>query len=544
MKKGRKALCGLLALLMVLTVLLAGCQSSPTAAPSPTSSAAGEPSATPEASAAPSAPAGVDTSKSVQLVGYLLGSAPQGMPDVVDALNAKLQTDINATTTINYLDWSNASTQYPLILAPGQTVDWVYSANWFSYADQAAKGAFAEITQQDIQTYMPNLSKLLPAQAWDQAKVNGKIYMIPGPSPDPSIQCIIYRGDLAKKYGITTPITTPEQLTAYFDAIKTNEPSMIPADLSASGTDLWTGLYMWLTFGQDGLIYPSTTYGYATMADGSVPFGTYQTIFDDPYATIYKNAFTQLKSWYDAGYINKDVLTNQNSSQTLFDQGKSGIGFANTTSVQSSLTNAIANGWDPQIILCTDKNGHYMGPSYIGNGVSIAAVSKNPERTMMAMDKIFADKDYATLAYYGIEGTDYVLNSDGQADYPSGVTAANSPYAVDASGFWFVDKNLLPQRAGLPQSYLDLVNTFDTVLYNYPAAAYSFDNTSVKTQYANMTNVLTQYYYPLMFGAVDNVDTAWNTLQQQMNAAGLQDLMTADQQQLTAYLQANPSSGS
>ena len=319
---------------------------------------------------------------------------------------------------------------------------------------------------------------------------------------------------------------------------------MIPADLSASGTDLGTGLYMWLTNRQDGYLWTSASaIGYLNMYDGSAPFGTYALLSSDPYASIVKSAYTQLNDWYNAGYINKDVLSNQNTSQTLFDQGKSGIGYANTTNVQSSLVAAESKGWDPQLILCTDKNGKYPNESFINNGTAVSINSKNPERTMMALDLLCGDASYATLAYYGIEGTDYVLDSQGQADYPSGVTADNSPYAVDASAFWFVDKALMPPRAGVPKVYTDLKSSFSNILFDSPVAAYTFDPTSVKSQVANLNTVQTQYGYPLMFGAVTDVNSAWDTYVQKLDAAGVSQVMAADQQQLDAYLKANTGSG-
>lgn len=87
---------------LLLTTVLAGCggnnnNSTQNAA---TNAPAGA------ATQAPSAESGKpDNSKEVKLSGYLLGEAPKGMPEVMEALNEKLKKDINATLEINYIGW-------------------------------------------------------------------------------------------------------------------------------------------------------------------------------------------------------------------------------------------------------------------------------------------------------------------------------------------------------------------------------------------------------------------------------------------------------
>jgi putative aldouronate transport system substrate-binding protein len=93
----------------------------------------------------------IDISKRVNLTGYLIGSAPAGMPDVMAELNKKLIKDINATMEIYYISWTDLQSKYPLILATGEDVDWVFTAHWCSYSQEAAIGAFKEITVDALQ---------------------------------------------------------------------------------------------------------------------------------------------------------------------------------------------------------------------------------------------------------------------------------------------------------------------------------------------------------------------------------------------------------
>jgi len=137
--------------------------------------------------------------KETKIVGYLLGAAPAGMPDVMTKLNEMLKKEINATMEIRYIGWSDFQSKYPLVLAAGEDIDWIYTANWSFYFQEAAKGAFLEITQDMLKKNMPRQYAALPPEAYKQANVNGKLYMITTSSPDRKIAVALIRGDLRKK---------------------------------------------------------------------------------------------------------------------------------------------------------------------------------------------------------------------------------------------------------------------------------------------------------------------------------------------------------
>ena len=102
---------------------------------------------------------------------------------------------------INYIGWGDFQAKYPLVLAAGEDIDWIYTANWSFYFQEAAKGAFLELTDSMLKENMPLHSKVLSAAAWNQVKLsNGKIYMIPTPTPDRKVGSVaVIRGDLRKK---------------------------------------------------------------------------------------------------------------------------------------------------------------------------------------------------------------------------------------------------------------------------------------------------------------------------------------------------------
>ncbi len=507
-----------LAMVLVLTLVLAGCSSNEADNTEST-----EPPATPA----------IDTSKELKLKGYLLGEAPKGMPDVLAELNNRMKQDINATMQIEHIGWGDLATKYPLVLATGSDTEWIYSANWNNYEEHAAKGAFMELTEDMIAKYMPRYYASIDKIAIEQVKVNGKIYMLPAPSLPTEIKLAVIRGDLREKYGVPE-IKRLSDLGPYLEAIKKNEPGMTP--ISITGTSGENIMYFQLMAEQGQ--YPNEVSnlpgaGYS-LEDPSAKLLGYN---EEPMKTTFLNAVKTLKSWYDAGYINRDFFSNKVISIDAFDQGKSAVGLTNTTNVRPYLDKAKEKGYQVEIIPFVDAEGKAPAFPYQGNGVSIPTFAKNPERTMMALDLIMSEKSYNYLAYFGIEGKNYVINADGKLELPAGLAAEDNTYPPDAAGFWFTDKRQFPIFASWSDEYIKLMEDSQKMLYISSVAALSLNYDDLKAETAALSNVRTQYLFPLQFGAIKDIDEAFNTYLEKANAAGWQKVKDSAVKQINEYLQ-------
>ncbi len=470
------------------------------------------------------------------LTGYLLGSAPSGLNDVVAALNQKLKADLNATMDINYIGWNELSSKYPLVLAAGENIDWIFTADWCQYMTQAARGAFKEITVADVQKYMPKHWAATPKQSWGQTKVDGKGYMITTATPDRKVTVFVIRGDLRKKYGIP-PVTKFSDLGPYLAAVKKNEPSMVPMNLD-SGFDVSSPFgYAMNDFAPPYWslqISPSTS-GFLLVGNFEDPARSSYSILEEPYKAAFVKASKLMKKWYDLGYVNKNPFANTVRSLDSFTQGKSGVAFTNSVNVQANLKQMQDSGFDPEIIPAVCSTGHYPADAFTNNGVAIAASSKAPEKTMQALDLIMEDPAYDYLVYFGIEGKNYVITKDGKVGLPEGVSAEQNTYPPDAAGFWFTNKDLFKPLASWSEKYLALKKMIPSYLYNSTFTGFAFTPDKVKTEVANLTNVMTQYANPLYIGAVPDVDKAFATYSQKLKAANIDKVETEMKAQISAF---------
>jgi putative aldouronate transport system substrate-binding protein len=480
--------------------------------------------------------AGATQAQETKLVGYLLGAPPAGMPDVVTAVNQKLKGDLGASVEINHIGWSELNSKYPLVLAAGEGVDWIYTADWCQYAPQAARGAFKELTLEQIQKFMPRHFAATPKQAWDQVKVNGKIFMIPTSTPDRKVPVMLVRADLIKKYGLK-PITKVSELEAYLAAVKKNDPAMIPMNLD-NGYDLAQ------PFGAivNEFSPPNTPIQISSNASGSPFYAQYEdpkravnTVLEEPYATAFKKAAGIMKGWYDKGYINKNPFANTVLSRDSFSQGKSAVAFANSQNVQETLAKAAQAGFEVSIVPMLSRTGTYPADPFTNNGVAVAASSKSVEKTLQFLDLIMEDPAYDYLVYFGVEGKNWVATSDGRVGLPAGVTPEKNTYPPDAAGFWFTNKDIFKPLATWSPDYVALRGKVKGMLFNSTFTGFSLVADPIKTEVANLTAVWGQYANPLYVGAVPSVDAAFQTLAKQLKAAKLDKVHQEVKKQVTAF---------
>ncbi|WNS44041.1 extracellular solute-binding protein [Paenibacillus sp. MMS20-IR301] len=531
-RKGLTLLSGVLLLSMALTACGGNNNSESAATNAPADPAAATPAAT-EAGGTP------DHSKEVKLVGYLLGEAPKGMPEVMAAVNEKLKKDINATLEINYIGWGDVASKYPLILASGQDVDFVFAADWNFYVSESNKGSFLELNEDMIKSNMPKYYANQDPAAYQAAQVNGKQYMIPTTTPDRKVNVIVLRKDIMDQAGLVNP-TKISELEPYLAAVKQSHPDMIPLNLD-SQYDLPTPFG---ALASEKFAYPGAPMdsgdpsSVGVFTDNEDPAGKVLSITDEPVQGAFKYAADTMKRWYDAGYINKNPYSNKVRSKDNFVEGKAGIAFGNSIDIQATLAACAQKGIETYVMPVLSPTGHAPTSSWLNNGVAIAANTPNAERALQALDLIMQDESYVYLTYYGIEGKNYAVTADGKLTLPEGVTAETNTYPADAAGFWFVNKDYFKPSVSWTDSYIELNSRIKDFLAPVPYLGFSFNSEKVKSEIANLKNVSSQYFLPITIGAVKDVDKAFATLNDKLKAAGIDKVKAEVEAQTSAFLSA------
>lgn len=526
MRKLSKMLSIMLVMALCVSLAFTGCTSKDASKPADTSAQSSSSTAGTSESAAPTA----EPLEKVNLVGYLLGTKPTDGPKVMAEINKKMETDINATIDLRYIDFADVATKYPLILSAGEDVDFLFGN--VSYTQNAAKGAYAQIKMEDVQKYMPLTFKATPEDAWTDALVDGKIYMIPQAFDEIQTSGIYYREDLREKYNVPE-IKTLDDIVPFLEAVKKNDTKVLPYQ----GQELFAicGYYLNEKYGI-GENLADNVVGY-DLDDSSYKLYTY---FDADYEKGFKAAAAWMKGLQDKGLVPKNALASKSNEVDLFKNGKIAMRTGMLEGYPGIYSDIAASGTMKLGFLpvMTPKGSTSARP-HIGNGVAFASSSKNLQRAMMALDLVCQEKSYNWLAAFGIEGTNYIINAEGKHEVAPGIDKAKNPYSLHAAGWWFINRDIWPAMSTENKEYLDKKAELKTKVKANMLKSFNPNLDSVKTEVANIANVKGQFEKPMQVGMVKDVDAAYKILQENLKAAGYDRVIAEIEKQKAEFIKSH-----
>lgn len=512
-------------MLLVFAVVLSGCAKS-----SPSSSTA--PTSTTKASAAPEATkAGIDTSKAVELKLVLLGKKPTDFDLVYAEVNKLLKQKVNATLNVSFIDWGDMDQKYPLMFAANEDFDMAFTASWAKYTETANKNGFLNLTTELLQKYAPQTMEKQPKEAWEQAKINGKIYMVPNDTFEVGHYLTLIRADLREKYNLP-PIKNMDDLSNYLKTVAKNEKGMqawfntnVEAGLLAK-----LGVFQqneWFDNAQTTGLVDGFTY---KMTDAS---GKIFSVFDTPEYAKYLKLTKELA---DSGVWSKNAIVSKDDKAALFTSGKSAMLSWNLNTLSNTVQKISKEhpDWKTEIVDVSPDAKRYVN-SYLGNGIAVHATSKNPERALMVLDLLRYDKEIHDLTNYGIKGVHWEPVGDDKYK----ILAASEKFPPSGACPWGWNSQLERDGEGAPPQKAELLAKWkkDNIIHS-KLEMFTFNGDKVKTEQAAIDNVLKTYLMPLQYGLADPV-AGLAAFKQKMKEAGIDKVEAELQRQLAEFLKQN-----
>lgn len=550
----KRTICLLLAMIMVLSIVLAGCSKTAETPAADETPATTEPAETTDNTETPEAPEETAEpaleQKTIQLM--ITGAGKQANSDKVwAAFNEQLQQYV-PNTTVEFIDVSfdEYSEKFSQVLASGEGVDLAWTGWLINKPQNIADGnlmplddLLAEYGQGIVDVLGENVVEI-------HRNADGNIYYLP------SWQglCGERRGwlvvtEIAELAGDTWIEDTEaalnkwrnnysgiedfqavlDQATKYLAAAK--EAGKLGAGINtgrAFGWSMYNGMYSFLGVGgaEIGITYCDGTF----------------TVKDGVAGEHYKLYAKTMADWYKEGYIRSDIMSVDTSTLTTPKNGE----ITDTTYVFSCdpyLTEAdqeaaIADAGMDMTYLPIEENAYLI----LGGDTSYAIpyCADEPERAMMVLNAIYSQPDLYNTLIYGIEGEDYTKNADGTitTSYVGASPTADDSYGIQR---WIIGscKNALINNGTDPNYYADLEALEETARVN-PFLNFTFDRTNVEGICASILNVYYEYGPQLDNGvAGDNWEELYNNYMAARKDAGIEELVTEFQNQLNAYIEAN-----
>lgn len=551
----KRTICLLLAMIMVLSIVLAGCSKTAETPAADETPATTEPAETTDNTETPEAPEETAEpaleQKTIQLM--ITGAGKQANSDKVwAAFNEQLQQYV-PNTTVEFIDVSfdEYSEKFSQVLASGEGVDLAWTGWLINKPQNIADGnlmplddLLAEYGQGIVDVLGENVVEI------HRNAADGKLYYLP------SWQglCGERRGwlvvtEIAELAGDTWIEDTEaalnkwrnnysgiedfqavlDQATKYLAAAK--EAGKLGAGINtgrAFGWSMYNGMYSFLGVGgaEIGITYCDGTF----------------TVKDGVAGEHYKLYAKTMADWYKEGYIRSDIMSVDTSTLTTPKNGE----ITDTTYVFSCdpyLTEAdqdaaTADAGMDMTYLPIEENASLI----LGGDTSYAIpyCADEPERAMMVLNAIYTQPDLYNTLIYGIEGEDYTKNADGTitTSYVGASPTADDSYGIQR---WIIGscKNALINNGTDPNYYADLEALEETARVN-PFLNFTFDRTNVEGICASILNVYYEYGPQLDNGvAGDNWEELYNSYMSARKDAGIEELIAEFQSQLNEYIKAN-----
>lgn len=552
----KRTICLLLAMIMVLSIVLAGCSKTAETPAADETPATTEPAETTDNTETPEAPEETAEpaleQKTIQLM--ITGAGKQANSDKVwAAFNEQLQQYV-PNTTVEFIDvpFEEYSEKFSQVLASGEGVDLAWTGWLINKPQNIADGNLMPLDDL-LAEYGQGIVDILGENVVEihRNADDGKLYYLP------SWQGLVgdRRGwlvvtEIAELAGDTWIEDTEAALnkwrnnysdnTEAFQAVLDQATKYLAAAKEAG--KLGAGINTGRVFGWSMYNGTRSNPGVGGSEIG-IPFedNTF-TVIDGVASEHYKLYAKTMADWYKEGYIRSDIMSVDTSTLTLPKNGE----ITDTTYVFSCdpyLTEAdqdaaTADAGMDMTYLPIEENASLI----LGGDTSYAIpyCADEPERAMMVLNAIYSQPDLYNTLIYGIEGEDYTKNADGTitTSYVGASPTADDSYGIQR---WIIGscKNALINNGTDPNYYADLEALEETARVN-PFLNFTFDRTNVEGICASILNVYYEYGPQIDNGvAGDNWEELYNNYMAARKDAGIEELVTEFQNQLNAYIEAN-----
>lgn len=547
--KLKKLLATVLASVMAVG-LLAGCGGNPeNAAPqtTQTKAQANDPGASDQSDAAPATSADTPETAPVSeemtditVILRTLGTVDEAASEAVEqAVNEITQREINVAVDLMWIDSAKYETQVPMMITGNEKVDlMMYTPNASTtYNTLMAQNQLMDITEL-LNSYGPEIKATLGEDLLKATSREGKVYGVGNYGPLTFKELLMIRRDLADAAGVTEKIENATTWTEIREALKAiadqSGLGLVNADVNGSVLVANPALSAGEKF-SDGYVYDnlgdSSNMFMANKETGKVEC----MYFNEDVKSVLRRTY----DWYQDGLVYKDAALSQDFGTTLLKNGV-GCGLITTTEVGGEQTSVASTGYDMIVLNPVDENASMITTGNLTKfGFCVPVTALEPEAAIKFLNLLYTkESGLGDLLSWGIEGRDYVVNADGMAEYPEGVTAESVQYHI--ADFLYGNRLNVTPWAGNDPDIRNIQKAANEAAQVSPYLGFNVNNSGLEATLTACSNVFEKYKTTILSGSSSqDFDTYYQKFLDELTAAGVDELVSAYQDQLDAWLIAN-----
>lgn len=363
----------------------------------------------------------------------------------------------------------------------------------------------------DMLDDVPWLIDHLPTEFWDCVQVSGSTYAVPANSSVNYCVGFLARTEVLRELGVdASTVTDWDQLHELLLTVKATYPEITPV-VSHFGQ-------IHQTLGQDPL---GDNLGVLLNNQGKTVQNLYAS---EGYAQLCQ----QMHQWHEEGLIQKNAAQSDVDAACAMNL-YNGFGFF----VKLNEANLLSSIRDTELELTPIILGDTIANSSSVNlGWCISASCEYKQEAMALLELLYTNQAAADLCIYGQEGMDYRRLDEDTVTSVDELT--ENEWSAIAWGWGWPVQGVASVWA-LPGVQLPTLPT--TGAYRSQAMGFVFDSTPVQPAVNRCLTVTDKYHNALMSGYLDP-DEALPRFLQELEEAGIQDVIAQKQSQLDTWLAA------
>lgn len=438
--------------------------------------------------------------------------------DMEEALNALTLPAINCNVDIQFVWISEVANTTSMAVAGDEKVDLLHVATVNPLSSMVGSDMLHDMNEDNLlQNRGPKLVELF-SDRLDSGNVNGQQLAVPAKVFDATAKGIAYNKDMLDAAGATLgDHITMDELEEALVAVHEKFPDAYPYYSGNGELNYLFWLAAYETFGTEssyGIILDSA-------ADPTV-VNLYET-------DMFKDYCLRMQKWNAMGLQPGDP-TDTSTAQDYFKAQKL---FCAVVSV------------NPEQEVMWNQNDFNVGYSILVDPVvnntaiteymwGIASNSERPDKAMDLLNFLYSNAEAANILQYGMEGTNYDF-----ADGSDKVIATNGTY--DPMFYYAGNTSDMLIKAPAGEDYVDQLQEMQNSATVSPICGYMFSDAEFQTEASVINSTILQYLPRLqcgMCGSEEETLALIDEFNAALDAAGIKDVIAANQEQLNAYLAA------
>ncbi len=433
---------------------------------------------------------------------------------VLEKVNEIIEPKIGATLELEFVEFGAYADKLNMYMSSGADFDLCYTSNWCNdYVQAVAKGGLYPLDEL-IENNTTLLKDAIPEYAWEGTKIGGEIYAVPNIQIMTTGNAYYILKDVAEKYGFEGETADPEMMEAFLEKVKAGEADLIPYLVDAG--NFADTLSPWLT-------------DYEVL-DSTLGIGVKEGSSEDVTACVlyeteeFKDAIATLRDWYQKGYIREDVAS-VGDQQADLNSGRIAV-YISRNKPGGAASDSAMRG--QEFIMVPFETPLVTTGGILSTMTGINKNSEHPEKAIQFLELLFTDQELYRLLAYGIEGTHYTTDENGQITY-----IENSGYKTDAD--WAIGNTFMGYSlAGQEVDVLEQTEAMNDSATKSPVLGFTFDASNIQSEYAQIASVVAEYN--LLWAGTLDPEESYDEFIEKLYSAGMQTVVDEYNRQIQEFM--------